>query len=73
MPFIMGLISNDDRYVSIVREAQIYVAETLPFTVCFSTERLSKHEDNLHYDTLGRLELGRRFAKAYLDLMKKGK
>ena len=47
-----------------VRQAQRQVAKRTPKAVLVDTTGLSKHADDLHYDTDGQLELGRRFADA---------
>ena len=51
-----------------VRRAQERVAEEDAGVVLVSTDGLSKQGDRVHYDSRGLLELGRRFADAYLEL-----
>ena len=63
--FVIGLVNPTPArfaYLSTVRAAQSQAAKTLPNVSLVDTDGLSKHEDELHYDTAGQLELGRRFA-----------
>ena len=65
MAFILGLAYPPaQRYNnrSVVREAQRNVAAGVKNVHVVETAGLSKHDDDLHYDTAGQLELGRRFA-----------
>lgn len=69
LPFLVGHVDPPaDRYpaAGAVRAAQEAVARTLPGVYLVDTQGLSRHADGLHYDTAGQLELGRRFAEAYL-------
>jgi len=71
LPFIMGRVNAPaDRYPALeaVREAQVRAAESIPGVQLVNTDDLSMHNDNLHYDTEGVMEMGRRFAAAYLAL-----
>ena len=75
MQFIIGLSNATPArftYLSVVRSAQRQVAKSLPNVSLFDTDGLTKHEDDLHYDSAGQLELGRRFAhRLSLDLLHK--
>jgi hypothetical protein len=51
-----------------VQRAQAAVAQRLEGVVLVSTEGLAKWPDELHYNTAGQLELGRRFAEAYFQI-----
>lgn len=65
MQFVIGLVNPCGArftHLSTVRAAQRLVAETVPNVSLVDTAGLSKHDDALHYDTAGQLELGRRFA-----------
>ena len=65
MQFIIGLVNPSPvrfAYLSTVRTAQKQVAQSLPNVSLVDTDGLTKHEDELHYDSAGQLELGRRFA-----------
>lgn len=65
LPFIAGLVNPPAAiwdYVSVVRNAQCAVAKASANVMLVDTDRLSKLEDDLHYDSAGQLELGRRFA-----------
>lgn len=65
MRFVIGLVNPSGAkfaHLSTVRAAQRLVAETVPNVSFVDTAGLSKHDDKLHYDTAGQLELGRRFA-----------
>ena len=72
MQFIIGMVNPSPArfaYLSTVRAAQTQVAQTMPRVSLVDTEGLTKHEDELHYDSAGQLELGRRFAnRLRLDL-----
>jgi pimeloyl-ACP methyl ester carboxylesterase len=48
-----------------VRYQQAQIEQLISNTKMISTDGLSKNSDNLHYDTNGQLELGRRFGAAY--------
>ena len=52
--------------MSEVRAAQEKVAREGPFVVMISTDDLSKLPNDVHYDADGLVELGRRFARAYM-------
>ena len=65
MPFIQGIVNppiHIQTYRPLVREAQARVAQDLKNVSLVDTDDLAKHADDLHYDTAGQLELGRRFA-----------
>lgn len=69
IPFIMGRVNAPaERYPALedVRNAQFRAAEELHHVILVDTDDLSKWPDNLHYDTHGVLEMGKRFAEAYL-------
>ena len=76
LKFVLGLVNPLGArftHLSTVREAQKQVAQTVPNVSLFDTEGLTKHEDGIHYDTGGQLELGRRFAqRLQLDLSDQG-
>jgi hypothetical protein len=67
--FIMGEINPEDPAFSmteIVQKAQKNIQRSSPRTMLISTDGLGKLFDHVHYDAKGQLELGKRFAKAYL-------
>jgi hypothetical protein len=69
LPFILARVNPPaDRWLGLsdVRTAQERVAREDPFVVMISTDDLSKLPDNVHYDADGLVELGRRFARAYM-------
>ena len=53
----------------IVRQAQFDAQKDLNNVVMFDTEGLTKWDDDLHYDTAGIVELGKRFARAYIKIV----
>jgi hypothetical protein len=57
-----------DRFpaVALLRNQQETLKTRVPGVEMISTDDLSKRPDGLHYDSSGQLELGRRFAAAYL-------
>lgn len=57
-------------YIDKVRAAQQEVVKSVPHTALVPIEGLSRKSDRTHFDTQGQLELGRRFAAAYLKLIK---
>ena len=70
LPFILGLVNPPaETYPAreIVRIAQRKAATEIPNVSVVDTDDLTKWDDNLHYDTAGILELGRRFAAAFLE------
>ena len=71
LPFVLGLVNPPpERYPAYdaVRDAQRRAAREFVNVHLVETDDLSKRSDNLHYDTAGNLELGRRFAAMYLSL-----
>ena len=71
LPFVLGLVnppSDPWRHVAAVRQSQRQIAREDNFAALVGTDGLRKYADNLHYDTAGQLELGRRFADALLDM-----
>ncbi len=66
--FIMGQINPQDpafHMLETVKKAQVNTQRALPRVKLISTDGLGKIYDNVHYNTQGQLELGKRFAKAY--------
>jgi len=71
MPFMMGKIAPrkfditkgtfHHQYRNQIRQTQDEVAEELPYTYSIETIDLPQ-SDNLHFDTAGMVELGKRFA-----------
>lgn len=71
LPFLLGLINPPPGgfpFHETVRAAQRRAAREIPHVHLVETDGLSKRGDDLHYDTRGALELGRRFAASYLSL-----
>ncbi|HUW34290.1 MAG TPA: sialate O-acetylesterase [Planctomycetota bacterium] len=70
VPFIFGRANppRDERYAvqDVVLAAMDAVERTERNVAGVSTEGISKLADGLHYDSPGLIELGRRFAQAYL-------
>ena len=69
LPFILGLANPlPERYteLAVVQAAQRRAAAEIAGVHLVDTAGLTKHDDGVHYDTGGILELGRRLAKAYL-------
>ncbi|MFC1592202.1 sialate O-acetylesterase, partial [Thermodesulfobacteriota bacterium] len=70
LPVIFGKINPPPSAypeVATVQSAQEQIAHELFNVHMIDTEDLSKLQDNLHYDTLGQLELGQRFADRLAD------
>lgn len=75
LPFLLGHVNPPaDRYPALdaVRQAQQRAASEIPGVFLIGTEGVSKRDDDLHYDTGGILELGRRFANAWLSASRPG-
>ena len=71
--FVMGRANpSPERYTElpVVQRAQQRTADDLAAVRLIDTEGLSKHDDGVHYDTAGVLELGRRFAAALATEMR---
>jgi hypothetical protein len=67
--FIMGEINPEDPAFSMtktVQKAQQKVQHSLTNVKLVSTKGLGKIFDHVHYDAAGQIELGKRFAKAYI-------
>ncbi len=67
--FIMGSVNPPLRLfpsAPIVQHAQKVSASRIRNLRLVKTDDLSKRNDELHYNTAGQLELGKRFARAYL-------
>jgi len=72
LPFAFGRINPDEKKykgVKAVREAQERVAREISNTAMVDCDGLAKRADNVHYDSKGQLELGKRFAAAMLKLV----
>jgi hypothetical protein len=70
LPFLCGQVNPPYPYAETVRLAQASLPSTVRRTILIRTEGLEKNSDNLHYSTEGQIELGRRFAAAYLQLIR---
>jgi len=70
-PFILG-VTNPPNYPAAeeVRSAQMDAPNKHPNVKIVSSDGLTKLSDKLHYDTQGQIELGKRFAEAYLSFGK---
>lgn len=70
MDFVFGKISESPIwvYADKVREAQLRVQAAVPRTAVFETIDLPFCGDDMHYSTMGAIELGRRFARAAIGL-----
>ena len=53
-----------------VRQQQQAAQRELPRALMVSTDGLGKQADGIHYNAIGQMELGKRFAKAYIQHMK---
>ncbi|MDP6607293.1 MAG: sialate O-acetylesterase [Dehalococcoidia bacterium] len=69
LPFVFGLANpSPERYteLAVVQTAQRHAAAEIAGVHLVDTAGLTKHDDGVHYDAGGILELGRRFAETYL-------
>jgi len=72
LPFLYGQINPPSlQYpaAEIVRDAQALAAEKISNVKLISTDGLDKKEDQIHYNIAGQIELGKRFAKAYSEML----
>ncbi len=73
LPIIFGKVNpTPKRYIGLagLQESQNYVNDHVQDTYLVDTEGLEKRSDSLHYSSLGQLELGHRFGKILVDLIK---
>ncbi len=73
LPVIFGRINppkNMYPAVDKVVHAQEKISEEIPNTYLISTENLEKWTDNVHYSSVGQIELGRRFGKKLTELLR---
>ncbi|WP_324634742.1 sialate O-acetylesterase [Phormidium sp. CCY1219] len=78
LPFIYGMVHFGNEHEKpngsvnccgdTVRSAQWNVQQSIPNTVAVETQNLSLHNDLLHFDSAGIIDLGTRFANAWLNL-----
>lgn len=72
--FIFGQINPEDlafSKVAQVQASQRQVQQASTNTILVSTDGLGKLYDHVHYNANGQLELGKRFAKAYIEQARK--
>lgn len=68
LPFLCAQADPPYPYARDVRDAQAALPAQVPGTILVPTDGLGRYSDKLHYDAAGQIELGRRFARAYLML-----
>jgi hypothetical protein len=56
--------------IASVRNQQQAAQRSVSRAVMVSTDGLGKQDDGIHYNAQGQMELGKRFAKAYIQQMK---
>ncbi len=73
LPFALGRIAPNETYWPVseglgelVRNAQAAAAANIDHAYMIDTDDLTMNADNVHYDTAGLLEMGRRFANAMM-------
>lgn len=72
--FILGQINPEDlafSKVAQVQASQRQAQQASSNTILVSTDGLGKMYDHVHYNANGQLELGKRFAKAYIEQARK--
>ncbi len=75
LPFVYGIVNPPpENYPAAgeVREAQRILPEKMSHIKMVDTDDLSKWDDDLHYDTQGQIELGKRFAEAIFPFIESG-
>lgn len=73
LPFVMGIVNPPLTYypaVHSVQQAQRALAQEDPEVYAFETLELSKWKDDLHYDTQGQWEVGVKFGRILLKIIK---
>ena len=72
MPIIIGRIHDKHYpsfpYAEVVRTAQMNVAAADVMAAWIDTDSFSLRDDNVHFDSQGIIDLGRAFARSYLDM-----
>lgn len=72
--FIYGQVNLDHpehaEAIASVRNQQQAAQRSVSRAVMVSTDGLGKQDDGIHYNAQGQMELGKRFAKAYIQQMK---
>jgi lysophospholipase L1-like esterase len=72
LPILIGKVNPpENRYpaLEMVRAAQLRLSKELENVFLIETDDLSKLNDNLHYDTQGQLELGKRYGNVLIDIL----
>jgi len=70
--FIIARVRNHygkGKQANLVRDAQVKVAETIKFGGWFDTDDF--HLVKGHYEAVGQIEIGKRFAKKYQEIVSK--
>lgn len=65
-PVVMSELLYRFPYITELRQQQQNIAKQLPHVTLVSTKGLLPNEDYIYFDTPSEIELGRRFAQAYL-------
>ncbi|MDC1105180.1 sialate O-acetylesterase [Prolixibacteraceae bacterium] len=74
LPFVIGIIDpKPERYVlrEHVIQAQKDIAKDMPNVFVIETSDLPKMKDQVHYDSKGQMDLGRRFGQQIEKILKK--
>ena len=72
-PFIMGVIDpigRDFPEVSLVQQKQREVNASVANTHLIPADGVTKIYDNIHFNALGQVDMGKRFANKYIELSK---
>ncbi len=74
LPIIFGRVNPPTSVLmyKTVRNAQKRISQEIQNTLLVDTDMLSKHPDNIHYDTEGQLKLGVMFGEGLLKFMDTG-
>lgn len=67
LPVVLALTNANHPHTQTVRQAKRALAAADPHVALIDTVGLTRHADQLHYDTAGQIELGRRFGQGYLE------
>lgn len=67
LPVVLGKIAFTTEFACTIRQAQAIVDAVDPYTVLLTTDDLPRLTDLLHYNTVGIVALGNRYAQYYLQ------
>ena len=70
LPFVAGELGRYKENYNLINAVLVDLPSTVPYTTVISSEGLNHNGDGIHFDAGSADELGKRYAKAMLDLLK---